>query len=515
MPPSLNWDEVSHGFNAYSILKTGKDEWGINLPLIFRCFGDFKLPLYIYLTVIPVSLLGLNPLSVRLVSILSGVGLVIVGYLLGKKLTRNEKGGLFSAFLVATSPYSLFLSRVAVEANLGAFLVSLGGYFWFSWQKEDKSKFLYPTFVFWGLSLFAYNSARILVPLFLLATLLVAFKRKRLKELIGPGILLAAFVLPVAWQFLNDTGGARFFWVSLIDQGAINRIIEKRLASQLPSLLTRLIYNRPSFFLAYSVQNYFKLLSPHFWFIKGGDHYQFSLPGFGLLSITSAPFLLLGLGYLAKVRKWTWLWWFFVSLIPSAITRDSPHVLRTILILPLPMVFASLGLIKTTEFLKKRSKLKGGLLGVVFVSLILVNLFFWWQSYCNSYRVNYSWAWQYGQKEVVTFIKKEYDQYDQIVITKKYGEPHEFILFYWPWNPREYQTDSTKVWDYHANWYWVDGFGKFEFWNDWEVGEKLKARQKDKSLLLVTYPGNWTGGGELLKTIYFLDNTKSLEIIAY
>jgi hypothetical protein len=52
VPPSLNWDEVSHGYNAYSLIKTGKDEWGVNLPLIFRAYGDYKLPVYIYLTAI-------------------------------------------------------------------------------------------------------------------------------------------------------------------------------------------------------------------------------------------------------------------------------------------------------------------------------------------------------------------------------------------------------------------------------------------------------------------------------
>ena len=52
VPPSLNWDEVSHGYNAYSILKTGKDEWGVLLPTIFRAYGDYKLPVYIYITAI-------------------------------------------------------------------------------------------------------------------------------------------------------------------------------------------------------------------------------------------------------------------------------------------------------------------------------------------------------------------------------------------------------------------------------------------------------------------------------
>ena len=85
-PPSLNWDEVSHGYNAFSILKTGKDEWGVTFPLIFRAFGDYKLPLYIYLTTVPVALFGLNAISVRLISVLAGT-LAIPGiYLLTRQL---------------------------------------------------------------------------------------------------------------------------------------------------------------------------------------------------------------------------------------------------------------------------------------------------------------------------------------------------------------------------------------------------------------------------------------------
>ena len=28
IPPSLDWDETAHGYNAYSILKTARDEYG-------------------------------------------------------------------------------------------------------------------------------------------------------------------------------------------------------------------------------------------------------------------------------------------------------------------------------------------------------------------------------------------------------------------------------------------------------------------------------------------------------
>src|SRR5512146_3517555 len=68
MPPALNWDEVSHGYNAYSILTTGKDEWGVSFPTIFRAYGDYKLPAYIYLTAVSEKFLGVDAFAVRLPS---------------------------------------------------------------------------------------------------------------------------------------------------------------------------------------------------------------------------------------------------------------------------------------------------------------------------------------------------------------------------------------------------------------------------------------------------------------
>jgi 4-amino-4-deoxy-L-arabinose transferase-like glycosyltransferase len=70
--PPLLWDEAALGYNSYSILKTGRDEFGQVLPLIFKSFGDYKPGLYIYLTLPFVKLLGLSVLSVRLPGVIFG-----------------------------------------------------------------------------------------------------------------------------------------------------------------------------------------------------------------------------------------------------------------------------------------------------------------------------------------------------------------------------------------------------------------------------------------------------------
>ncbi|MDO9028471.1 MAG: 4-amino-4-deoxy-L-arabinose transferase, partial [Candidatus Roizmanbacteria bacterium] len=48
IPSGILPDEASFGYNAYSVLKTGKDEHGVSYPLTFKAFGDQKLPAYVY-----------------------------------------------------------------------------------------------------------------------------------------------------------------------------------------------------------------------------------------------------------------------------------------------------------------------------------------------------------------------------------------------------------------------------------------------------------------------------------
>jgi 4-amino-4-deoxy-L-arabinose transferase-like glycosyltransferase len=514
IPPSLNWDEVSHGYNAYSIFKTGRDEWGESWPLIFCAYGDYKLPLYIYLISPIVGLAGINPLAVRSISILSGIGLVVVAYLITKKLGRSEAFSIFAAFLTALSPWSLFVSRVALEANLAAFFFSLAVYFWLNWVESFFQKHLALAALFWAFSIYSYNSARVLVPVFVLLSFGVMIKRKLpVRKVLVAALLLLIFSIPLATQFFDKSALARFDNVSLIDEGMVNRIILARADSNLPPALRRLVFNRPVYFVFYSLKNYLSNFSPQYLFFRGGSHYQFSQPDHELLYLVSAPFLLLGIAKaIARGSRLERLVvvWFLLAFIPSAVTRDAPHVLRSLLVLPSPMILSALGLEAVCRGIGRKSFAKGKALISVLVLAVLVSFGCWWKDYQQVYPFAYSWAWQYGYKEAVLFAKDSYAQYDRIIITKRYGEPHEFVLAYFPWDPKAYQADETKKWDYHAGWYWVDGFDKFVFVNDWEIGGIKCPRG---SCLLITSPGNYPLGWSKIKTIELMDGQPAFEIL--
>ena len=73
IPKGFYVDEAGQGYSAYSILKTGKDEFGKSFPIVFRSLTDFKTPVYIYLIVPLIPIFGLTPFTVRFPSFIFSI----------------------------------------------------------------------------------------------------------------------------------------------------------------------------------------------------------------------------------------------------------------------------------------------------------------------------------------------------------------------------------------------------------------------------------------------------------
>ncbi|MFH1289228.1 MAG: phospholipid carrier-dependent glycosyltransferase [Patescibacteria group bacterium] len=522
MPSALNWDEVSHGYNAYSVLKTGQDEWGQFLPLAnFRAFGDYPLPVNLYLTIPGISLFGLNELGIRAPHAFLGGLTVLVCFFLVRGIGLKIGVGLLAAFLVAISPWTLFSSRSVLQSNVSLFFIALGMTLFLS--RKKKAVFLPLSVLSLGLSVYSYHNTRIFVPLLIFGLILIYRGQWRewwlgkRRYLVLAIFLSLVFFAPLASILLKHESRARAQWVSIIDQGAVNQIIENRLQSKLPSVITRAVYNRPVYFLTHFIQNYFGYFSPKFLFFEGGTHYQFNIPGRGILYPVGAPFFYLGLGFLIfwslkrKKEAQAILLWLALGIVPAALTRGGGHVVRASAIIPLPQILIALGLFQTVRLLAGKRKNLAKILLAVFIFSIFISVGSYLKDYFGSYRRNYSWAWQYGYKQVAEYVQSHYSDYDKIFITKKYGEPHEFLLFYTKWDPQKYREDPNLVRYFRSDWYWVDSFDKFIFVNDWEVKEKFN--QEKGRVLLITSPENYPQGWSIIKEIDFLDGKPAFEIL--
>lgn len=519
LPPSLNWDEVSHGYNAYSILKTGKDEWGVRFPLLFRAFGDYKLPVYVYLTVLSEAVFGLSAWAVRIPSALAGVGSVFIFYLLVRKLFGDFWLAWVAAFLLAVSPWDLFLSRAALEGNMALFLVLLGVFC------LEKKRFGVG-FAALALSLQTYYVARMFVPLFLVGWLIIG-GRQRLKEVVNKGWVglgLLALSLGIAgYQTVLGHGAARYGLISLIDQGTVARIGQIRATIPLRGPFPRLFVNKLTVGVVLFFRNYLEHFSPTYLFTSGGTNFQFSLPGYGLLYPIDFLFLAIGIfsfvgRYLkehgeTRVNAMLVLWWLTCGPVASSLTRDAPHPLRSLVLLPAVLVIVGFGVAWAIRQAGRQRRYLSGLIIIIFVFVHGLYLFDFWTRY-NDYARKFSWVWQYGYAQVVESVKARYSDEKVIAVSKKYGEPHEFFLWYWPWNPARYQGDPRLVRYFRSDWYWVDSFDKLLFVNDWEVKQKESSFVIPGETLLVTSPGNYSGGS-LVKTIRFLDGTSAFDVVQF
>lgn len=483
-PPSLNWDEVSHAYNAFSILHKGTDQWG-QLPIFnFRAYGDYPAALNLYFTASSIFFFGATDFAVRLPHALIGSLAILVVFAAAYCWRRDAKLALLAALFMALDPWALFPSRAVFQSNWAVFFLSLGLAFYFR-------KKLFSALVFWGISLYAYHNTRIFVPLLVLPLLPQIKSQQRL---LLPLLLL---FLPVLVALLSPAARARSSWVGLLDAGSVSGIEAARNQSKLPGILPRLIYNRPVYIISETAKHYVGYFSPQFLFFQGGTQYQFSQPGFGVLSPASLPFFYFGLVLLVLRRQKFLLYWLLLAPLPAAITRDNYAVIRATTMLPAVFLVAAYGL---SAALKKANW--------VMIPFAIVLYFFVEQyiaAYLVAYPKKYSQSWQYGYRQVIESANPK--AYSQIIITKKYGEPHEYVLWY------KQLLQPQVVWDYHANWYWVDGVNNYRFVNDWDMASVVSHLGHGKYLLVgsssQSLPGN------LIKQINFLDGSPAFIMNEY
>lgn len=341
-PPGFTADEATMGFDAYSLLKTGKDQFGMSWPLGFRSFGDYRPPLYIYLSVPFVAIMGLTPLAVRLPSMIAGSLGVVLIYLVGKEIF-SRKAGLFSAFLLMLSPWSILQTRFAQEANLSTLTIFAGVAGFIFWMRKKKMTYAFASAVFFGLSIYAYHNARLTTPLVALGGffLVVLLKNVPRTQIVAFAVVGALTALPqVFW--LRENQEAIFRRASaqsvFVDQG-IKSSLWKDIVSMPPGYsvwLSRLRHNKPLYYGRAIFTGYLSHFDPRFLFFSGDPHERFRTPYSGLLNWTMLLFLPIGFfvvikrcfRYTDKSPTFSFrfiVWWLLVAPMVASLSTIVPN----------------------------------------------------------------------------------------------------------------------------------------------------------------------------------------------
>ncbi len=509
IPPSLSWDEVSIGYNAYSILKTGRDEHQKFLPLdAFAAFGDYKPPLAIYLTVPTIALFGLNEFSVRLPSIFAGVLAVLLTFFLVKELFKKSPFvfhfSLLSSFLLAISPWHIQLSRAGFEANIATTLIIFG--VWLVLKARENRRLLFICWVPFIAVMYTFNSARYLVPFLGLALLVYAKNTFLLhrKQLITGVVVSFILLLPILPHLLSKEARLRFTEVNIFSDLSVIQTSNDRIAYDNNSFIGKIFHNRRIAFVRSYLNHFFDHFEPGFLFIHGDGNPKFSIQDVGELYLVELPFLILGIYWMfAKEKKNAWflLFWLIAAIIPAATARETPHALRIEDSLPTWHLFIAFGMVSLVSIFRSNTK---KILVAGIVILYVMNFSYYLSNYYSHYAKEYSGEWQYGYREAIRFIQPIKNQYNSIVMTENIGRPYAYVLFYEQYNPEQFWKTVDASFD-AAGFYNVYGFDRYRFVKE-GIGEA-----KSKTLYILG-PKDVPAGVRILKTIPLLNGEPVLVI---
>lgn len=523
-PPGLNIDEVAFGYNAYSILKTGRDEYGKWLPLSFRSVGDYKNPVPVYLMSLSVRFFGLNEFAVRFPNAFIGTLSIFVFFALFFKLTKSFTLATIGAALTAFSPWHIYYSRYAYEGLIATTCLSLGIFCLFN-VLVGRKLFILPAAIFLALAPYTYYSTRLITPLLVGAFLFINHKQINKNNFWPLLISLSTTILlvsPLIWSIFFGPDATRANMVFLGNDVEYTRLIN--LNHLIP--LRQSILDLPNFapvldgisLSLFWFKRYINYLQPDFLFLSGLNMTSSGSFGLGLMYFFEIPFFIFGLISLIRKRianSALIVSWLLIGLLPASLANNEQHAGRSLVILPMLVLVSSFGLFKFLHFLLevKRFWIKSiftlAVSGVILLSWIHALVVF-----SVHFPVEKSEAFMYGSKEAALYIKENADKYREVVFDPVRGAdgpyivsvPYLYTLFYLQVDPAKYQAaqkiDSQDTF----------GFDKYVFRPiDW------RSDRYKKGVLFIGSP--WRiplqdlDGVNVLKKIYLKDGRLAYLIV--
>jgi len=479
-PPTLNWDEAAWGYNAYSLMKTGKDEYGVRLPVFTRSFDEYKPALPSYLMIPFISYFGLTENAVRLPSSILGSINIILLYFLVLTLFKNTRYALLSAFLYAVEPWAVHMARVYHDANIALFFLLMGLLLYISAKK--RSYLIVFSALFMGLSWFTYNANKLLVPLFL--AFLLFCDRKYLKSLhtkykrISFGIITAFFVIFLYFvlkgQMFARVGSTHIF----------------TLWTGLPSNLKEFVFANPVYQMFWQiVGRYMAYFSPANLFVREPLEPATVLAGNSIFHPFEFVPWAVGLYLLLKKYKNKYLLaLIFLAPIPAALTWNWFQPGRALTLFVTFSIVIAIGLDELIRFFSLNIRSVKIFLYLALVGFLITRAIYVFDSIHVQLVHRDSPNWQPGFDLIVPKVMAMERSFETVLIDSPHAQPYIFYLFYGKFDPERYyrELDLEAIGTPRHSF----DFGKFIFRDlNWQVDKNME------NTLFVASPDEFQEGG--------------------
>ena len=424
IPPGFYIDEALPGYNAYSLLLTGKDEFGKSFPMFLRFYGSYNPPLFTYLVIPWVAVLGLNIFAVRAPAALAGLlsGLVVYSLLRNSHFLKRKLSAFLGAFFFMLTPWIVFHSRVGYEVSLAFLLFALGCLFlWLGLTKP--SRLIWAT-IFLSLSTYAAYAERFLVPMVIVGFVLVFRK--------------------VLFDKKFRSSLTTSFFIFLITQ--IPHMLLLTTPAFFPKANLWGFENSGSFWDKFGIireffSRYFVYFSPRSLFFLPDPDPQRSIPDLSVFYPWMLIPYLLGIYAFWKRRKEDFSKFIIMLLvltpIPAAFTRDPFATHRALpVVLPLIVVITA-GIDSLVKRLGSRNWFP------LFVITFGWSLLLLWRSYFVILPIERARYWGYGVRELAEQIIQRPDE--SFMIDESRTKPTYINLaFFLKYPPDKFQKETDK-----------------------------------------------------------------------
>ncbi len=466
IPVGFNDDEAAFGYNAYSILKTGKDEWSRFLPFpAFESFGDWKLAFYLYATIPSIATFGLNEFSTRLPSAIFGILSILTTFIVTSKLF-NRKLALITAFLLSTSPWHIIASRNAFESDVLIFFITLATGLFLYGLKNTKLFIL--AMISFSISLYVYRSSWIFTPFFL-SFLVFIFRREIIRRNLKYLIIVPILALPLLPAVLSFSGQSRFlqesFLTGISKSGIIDATNEKKGACQqeVNGILCRAIYNKYAAFTYTYANNYLKSLSYPNYFEKSTTTGYQSFSTRSVMYFFEFFLLLPGIYVFLKNKNYstkTILVWIAIVPIGSSVAGYNNYG-RINIIMPAIQIVTASGLLYFWKILNENGK---KLLILILVPIIIFSVMKLQLDLFLAEPFDNSRYQRYVYKSLFMQLKSYDNNYDNFYISTNVDDAKQYIhyLFYNSIDPSYYFNNSKKGKNVDG-WIVLESIGKYHF----------------------------------------------------
>jgi 4-amino-4-deoxy-L-arabinose transferase-like glycosyltransferase len=504
-------DEMANGYNAFSILKTGRDEYGVHLPVLLRAFDDFRPAMFVYLIVPFVAVFDLSLFSIRIPSVLLSIGAIPAMYVIGKELFGYRKKpffpaqltGLSAALFFAISPWNIYSSRFSNEVNMSLAVAIYGTallLFAFNRGIMSTRQTIFASVAGWVLLLaafYSYHGAKFFIPFFALSLIVLFWKElwSSWKVTISTAVLCTVLLIPLGLAFLQPGAAVRLGAVNIFEQNpdliakSAQRVLESKEAGD---VVGEWLSNRRVMLAQLIVTNYLTNFNPVVLFSPESINKSFAVTAIGPLYMLQLPLILIGIFWVTRTPEIDWrkklllLLWGLFAVIPSAISSEPPQFNRSNNLLPALTLLTGAGMAYLLVLCHGKRLIRWLSYGIALIA-IFIAAGWWYHSYFVLFPRQTIPYFQYEIDKAFLFVKDIEDQFDYIVVSngENLSQSYSFYLFTRMLDPHKYLasggTSSGFFTDTHL-------IGKYDFRRTWQGELNTQAKGSGKKILYIVNP---------------------------